>query len=439
VTFWGAAQGVTGSMHLIEAGSRRLLLDCGLWRGLDPEIRARNRTFPFDPTSLDAVVLSHAHVDHCGNLPTLVRAGFSGPIVCTPETRELIEWMLLDSARLQREDAATGGVTWGRRDEPLFDDSHVAQTLDQCVELGYDEDREIIPGVKVRLVNAGHILGSAMAAVHVDGRRIAFTGDLGRRDPPLLASASAIPSADLLLCESTNGGRQLESVQDSVVRLEQVVRRALDQNGRVVIPSFSLGRMQVVANCLEQAMRAGRLPAVRIYIDSALGEGIAEVYHRRLGYDWESRVRFVHSPEEGRALALETTPSIVLAPGGMGDGRVVRYLREIIDDPRSAVVLVSYQAPDTLGRRLMTPGPRVRMQGKSFNRWAEIVQLSGFSGHADHDELAALLRGRAKDFGQVCLIHGDVEASAKFAAELDRLGYRNVTTPARGETIEVRA
>jgi metallo-beta-lactamase family protein len=264
---------------------------------------------------------------------------------------------------------------------------------------------------------------------------VAFTGDVGRRDPPLLTNAAAVPSADLLLCESTNGGRHLESVSESVARLEQIVRRALDADGRVVIPTFSLGRMQVVAYCLEQAMRAGRLPAVRIYVDSVLGEGIAEVYHRRLGYDWESRVRFIRSAEEARQLAVDTTPSIVLAPGGMADGRVARYIRDVVDDPRCAVVLVSYQAPETLGRRLLTPGPRVRIQGKSFNRWADIVQLTGFSGHADHDELVALLRGRASQFTQVRLVHGELDAAHVFAHELVRLGYRDVAVAERGEPV----
>ncbi len=249
VTFWGAAQTVTGSMHLVEAGGKRLLLDCGLVLGWSSWVQERNRNFPFPPASLAAVVLSHAHIDHCGNLPNLVRQGFDGPIYCTPATRSLLSIMLADSARIQEEEAHVSKIV-GRPDESttglLYTSREVERTLGQCVTLDYDQPLQIHPGLQLRFVDAGHLLGSAMIALRMDmptgEARITYTGDLGRPGLKFLRDPAPMPAADLIICESTYGGRTHQSLEELAEKLQDVVRRTIERGGKVLIPAFSLGR-----------------------------------------------------------------------------------------------------------------------------------------------------------------------------------------------------
>jgi metallo-beta-lactamase family protein len=260
-------------MHLVEAAGQRILLDCGLVRGPHPDARPGRDHFPFDPRGLDAVVLSHAHVDHCGNLPRLVHEGYSGPIFCTPATHDLLALILANSARIQEEDAFVHDVI--RRAglsgaEPFFTHDDVDLTLRQCVAVSYDEAREVAPGVRLRLVNAGHILGSAMVHLEANGNgrpvSLTFTGDLGRRRSFLLREPAPIPAANLLICESTYGGRTLEPICRAAKALETVVRGTVERGGKVLIPAFTLGRSQMVVYALRRAMKAGRLPEIPVYV-----------------------------------------------------------------------------------------------------------------------------------------------------------------------------
>src|SRR5262249_25271703 len=257
--FWGAAQSVTGSMHLVEVGDDRILLDCGSARSERGPSRARAASFPFDPATIDAVVLSHAHSDHCGNLPNLVRHGFTGPIFCTPAPRDLIALMLGDSARIQEEDSRVHGIVSGESSEGLpfvSPRSWVEQTLSQCVLVPYNEPVQITPRAELRLLDAGHILGSAMVALTLAGPRgevtLTFTGDLGRRGLPFLHEADAVPAADLLLCESTYGGRLHQDVDAMARTFARVIERSASEGGVVLIPAFSLGRTQLVVHYLER-------------------------------------------------------------------------------------------------------------------------------------------------------------------------------------------
>lgn len=445
VTFWGAAQAVTGSMHLVEAAGRSILLDCGLVRGPHHETRSRSLSFPFPPSSVDAVVLSHAHIDHCGNLPNLVRQGFSGPIYCTPATRDLMALMLADSARIQEEDAFVRGVldapgytgvvpAWSRGD--------VKRALLQCQTMAYGESREICPDIQVRLVDAGHLLGSAMVSLTIAGvgreTTITFTGDLGRRQSSLLPPPAPVPEGDLIISESTNGGRTLDSLARAAEGLEALVLRSVDQGGKVLIPAFSLGRIQMVVHYLQEAVRGGRLPEVPIYVDSPLAADIGDVYHRHLNSlnGSNGTVRYVQSHEESKELSHQRQPCIILAPSGMCDGgRIVGHLKHAIDDPRCTVVLVSYQAPHTLGSRLLQPGPRVRFHGRHWNRWAEVVELSGFSGHADHDELLAFLSPLGGGARKVRLVHGGLEQAEHLSRALEERGFADLGVPGPGEKV----
>jgi metallo-beta-lactamase family protein len=437
-------------MHLVEADGQKVLLDCGLVRGARTEPRVPGRHFPFAPHELAAVVLSHAHIDHCGNLPNLIRQGFSGPIYTTSATRDLIALMLSDSARHHEEEAFVQRIIGGG-DEPepptVTSRRDVDRTLAHCVPLGYDEPQSIGSNLELTLVNAGHILGSAMVALRTveAGRdvRLTFTGDLGRRTSPLLRPPDAVPPADLVLCESTYGGRVLEPLANAATALEVVVRRTVERGGKVLIPAFSLGRTQIVVHAVQEAVHAGRLPPVPIIVDSPLAAGIAQVYRAHpecLNEDHVPRdeppVRYVRSADESAEVSTQREPCVLVAPSGMCDGgRIVRHLKNHIDDPRCSVVLVSYQAPHTLGRKLLVPRARIRIHGRDCNFWADVVELPGFSGHPDHTELLEFLRPLAGRPMKLRLVHGEPEPAGALALALRDHGFADVALPGRGETI----
>jgi metallo-beta-lactamase family protein len=426
-------------MHLVEACGRSILLDCGKTRG--PHHHAPSEHFPFAPHKIDAVVLSHAHIDHCGNLSSLVRHGFAGPIYCTPDTRRLLSVMLADSARIQEAEAFVMEVVHGPSSGERVHEvrGSVAQTLSQCVVVPYRTPWEIAPDIELSFTDAGHILGSAVTSLRMAwaSRQLSltFTGDLGRGGSPLLHDPEPIPPAHILISESTYGGRVVPSLARSVARLEELVRYTADRGGKVLIPAFSLGRTQVVAHFLREAVRAGRVPSIPIVVDSPLAADIADVYDAESGSNDEI-VRYLRSSEESREQSEKRGPCVIIAPGGMCEGgRIVRHLKENIDDPRCTVILVSYQAPHTLGRRLLQPGPRIRIHGRPINRWADFVELPGFSGHADRAELLGLLTPLAGQVRAVCLVHGETEQAESLAAALREAGFGDVGIPQRGDFV----
>ncbi len=453
VTFWGAAQSVTGSMHLLEAGPHRLLLDCGLTRGPREEVRERNRIFPFDPSSLTAVVLSHAHVDHCGNLPNLVRQGFAGPIYCTPATRDLIAVMLADSARIHEDEAQVNGLVHGNRDpssalrQPLYTRADARQAVAQCVAVPYGQPTAVNDAIRLTFSDAGHILGSAITALEVSlpnrSFRVTFTGDLGRRGLPFGREPSPVPPADLVICESTYGNRTHDPVGRMAQRMGEAVTRTRERGGKVLIPAFSLGRTQIVLHYLQRWMRDGIVPRLPLYVDSPLAAEISKVYRDHAGelpgcLDNDPPVYYLDTPEQGREVTTYPEPCIIIASGGMCEGgRIVQHLRHHIDDPRSTIVLVSYQAPGSLGARLLEKRPTARFLGRNWNKWVEVVELNGFSGHADRDDFLALLGPAAATTGRVRLVHGDPEQAEALAKTLRARGFADVAVPHREDVVSV--
>jgi metallo-beta-lactamase family protein len=438
-------------MHLIEAGPQRILLDCGLSRGPRDEARQRNRNFPFDPAELTAVVLSHAHVDHCGNLPNLLRQGFRGPIYCTPATRDLIAVMLADSARIQEEDAQALAIVGrpGAADPgPLYTRQDAYHTVDRCVAVPYGQARAINDAVELRFADAGHILGSAIVTLTIacggHDYRLTFTGDLGRRGLPFLREPSPVPAADLIISESTYGGRTHDTVSAMAAKMSAVVERTVERGGKVLIPAFSLGRTQLVVHYLRRWMSAGVLPRLPIYVDSPLAADIARVYEGHAGAlqtDGENGVppaEYLQSAEAGQEVTTQPGSCILVASGGMCEGgRILQHLRHHIDDPRSSLVLVSYQAPETVGARLLERRPTVRFYGRNWNKWIDVVELNGFSGHADQNDFAALLAGAVAETGKVRLVHGEPEQAEALAGQLRRQGFADVDVPRRGERVSV--
>jgi metallo-beta-lactamase family protein len=437
-------------MHLVEAAGRKILLDCGRSRILRHEARLSSRDFPFAPDEIDAVVLSHAHSDHTGNLPNLVRQGFSGPIYCTPATRDLTAVMLSDAARHHEEDAFIQNMI-GRQDDRdtpwLYRRQHVEQTLKQCLAVPYSQTREISPDIRVRLENAGHILGSAMVVLTITGHgregTITFTGDLGRRGAAFANDPAPVPAADLLICESTYGGRVLESLTATRAQLEEVVRRTIERGGKVLIPAFSLGRTQALIYYLQEGMKRGRIPVALVFVDSPLASDIAEVYRRHaedfredVGLLGGPQVSYLRSVDDSKELSARRQPCVILAPGGMCQGgRIVRHLKENIDDPRCSIVLVSYQAPGTLGRKLLEPRARIWIHGRDWNWWADVVEFPGFSGHPDQTEVLASLGPMAGRIRKTRLVHGEIEQAEQLAQVLRLKGYSDVGVPQYGETV----
>jgi metallo-beta-lactamase family protein len=460
VTFWGAARTVTGSMHLLEANGRKLLLDCGLFQGPRAEARRRNSQFPFPPSSIDAVILSHAHTDHCGNLPNLVRQGFAGPIYCTPATRDLTAVMLADSAKIQEEDVAflnrhhppgTPPV------QPLYERRDVPPTLRLVESLPYDRPHDVLPGVRLTFADAGHLLGSAMVALTIQsgGRnyRLTFTGDLGRKGQPILRDPAPVPACDLLISESTYGGRTHPPTQDLAEGLADVVRRTAERGGKVVIPAFSLGRTQTVVYFLHQLIRDGRLALLPVYVDSPLAASATEVFrlHPECFDEETSRllqddpdlfggrlVHYLRSVEESKQLNGRPGPCVIISSSGMCEtGRILHHLTHTIEDRRNTILIIGFQAPDTLGRRLVEKRPEVRIHDRMWQVRAEVVVMSGFSGHADHNELLAALGPLAGQTRQVRLVHGEPDAAEALAQALRAQGFADVAVPDRGESVRV--
>jgi metallo-beta-lactamase family protein len=448
ITFWGAAESVTGSMHLVEVGGEHILLDCGKFRAGPGRRDSGCVSFPFTPGEIDAVVLSHAHIDHCGNLPALVRQGFAGPIYCTPATRELIALMLGDAARIQDEDERTAGIVGGTAVQAApRAGQEVAQTLAQCVTVPYGRPLTLTPNAELRLEDAGHILGSALVSLILAGPRevrLTFTGDIGRRGLPFLRDTALVPPCDLLVCESTYGGRTHQTVAALAETFARVVRRSAAERGVVLVPAFSLGRTQLVVHYLLKWMREGLMPALPVFVDSPLAADIADVHaahpeaFRDLPAPEERQAHYLRSPSESDELLEREGPCVIVASGGMCEGgRIVKHLRRHVDDPRASLVLVSYQAPGSLGRQMLEKRPTVRFHGRRWNKWIEVVELTGFSGHADRDDFLAYLKPLAGRTAKVRLVHGEPEQSWALADALDGVGFDDIDVPARGDTVEI--
>jgi metallo-beta-lactamase family protein len=460
VTFWGAARTVTGSMHLVTAAGQSLLLDCGLFQGHRDESRRRNQEFPFRPKEIDAVLLSHAHLDHCGNLPNLVKQGFAGPIHCTAATRALVPVMLGDAAKIQEEDAAYLNRKRKKGEpkvEPLYTGRDVYRTLLLLKTVPYDTPAGILPGVNATFVDAGHLLGSAMVSLRLDGpsgeRRLTFTGDLGRTGLPILRDPAPVPPADLLISESTYGGHIHEPVEETAERLGQVVRQTAARGGKLIIPAFSVGRTQTIVYFLHQLMNSHQLPDLPIYVDSPMAVRATEVYRahaecfddetlRLLKEDpdlfGEKRIQYVDKVHDSIALNDRPEPCVIISASGMCEaGRVLHHLKHNIEDPRSTILIVGFQAPDTLGRRLVEHRPEVRILGRPFAVRAEVVVLNGLSSHADHADLLRALGPLAPTVRQVRLVHGEQDRAAALAEGLRDVGFGDVAVPDRGESVTV--
>jgi metallo-beta-lactamase family protein len=435
LTFLGAAGTVTGSKHLVDLGTHRVLVDGGLFQGLK-ELRLRNwAAFPIDPKRIDAVILTHAHLDHCGYLPRLVAAGFRGRIFCTAGTRDLCTLVLPDSAHIQEEDARLAnrhGFSKHAPALPLYTELDAARALTQLQPVGYERPVPVVPGVEVEFLNAGHLLGSAFARVTVDGKTLLFGGDLGRYDRPVLPDPTPVPEADVLLLESTYGDRRHEP-DDGGQRLAEIINDTVRRKGRLLIPSFAVGRVEELLYWLRRLEQSKQIPVLPVYLDSPMAAGALQFYTQRCNEldpgmcagEHEAcvfgteRMTIVASAHESMELVSATTPAIVIAASGMATGgRVLQHLAAGLPNPNNTVLFVGYQAAGTRGRLLTEGAKNVKIHGQVVPVAAKIARIDSMSAHADVEEIMRWLTGFTRPPSITYLVHGEPAALEALASRI---------------------
>lgn len=463
VFFHGAARTVTGSQHLLLVNGNRLLLECGLFQGRRNEFYERNSKFPFDPHKLDAAILSHAHIDHCGNLPNLIKSGFRGPIYTTPASAHLSNIMLMDSGNIQESDAKYLNKKLAKKNlplvEPLYTFEEAAQVAPYFQSIPYDQEFEPVPGVIVRLVEAGHILGSAAVMMDIEekGRaiRLWFSGDIGRRGLPLLRDPRLPERADYMIMECTYGDKLHEDPQVAYEELRKAVSRTLGRGGKVIIPAFAVGRTQELVYHFHRMMDGGEIPKVPVYVDSPLAVNATDIFRMHpecfdletrqfiaqdrhgsaLGFD---KVVYTRSVEESKALNDRDEPMIIISASGMAEaGRILHHLKNNIENPLNTILIVSWQAPYTLGRRLADREELVKIFGEEYELRAEVVTIGGLSAHAGQTLLLEYAQATRATLRKTFLVHGEQNAAQALQEKLGDLGNSQVYFPELHSSVEI--
>jgi metallo-beta-lactamase family protein len=464
VQFLGAVRTVTGSMHLLTVNGSRILLECGLFQGRRQESFERNRSLPFDPRSIDTLILSHAHIDHSGNIPSLVKAGFEGNIYATPATRDLCSAMLRDSGHIHEEDAAYVNKKRVRQGlapiEPLYTEEDAARSLQHFISVGYKRPLTVAPGVTVTFRDAGHILGSAIVVLDIEESgtktRLVFSGDLGRLGMPILNDPQVVEDVDYLLIESTYGNRLHDPIEALEGQLRAVILDTYRQGGKVIVPAFAVGRTQELVYALHRLVQAKKLPEMPVFVDSPLAVNVTEIFrlHREC-YDQEvrqfleendrrdpfgfHRLTYIRSVEGSKELNFLREPAIIISASGMAEaGRILHHLKNNVEDARNTVLIVGWQAPYTLGRRLVERQPVVKIFGEEYHLRARVEVINAFSAHADRDGLVGYVQAldphRLK---RVFVVHGEEEASLALADHLANIGVRRAIVPQVGEAFDL--
>ncbi len=461
ISFHGAARGVTGSRHLLQAAGHRILLDCGLFQGPRDETERLNRKFGFNPREVDAVISSHAHIDHSGALPGLLKNGFDGPIHATFATADLLTVMLRDSANIQEHDIAY--VNKRRKQhgeppkEPLYTMEDAEEALAHLEGHRYHRPVPIVPGVTATWYDAGHILGSAVVEIRIEEgnetRVLVFSGDLGRKHLPILRDPETPPEADALIVESTYGDRDHAPIEKMDDDLAAVVNRVYARQGKLIIPAFAVGRTQELVYAMARLLRAGRIPRQDIFVDSPLAVNVTDIFARHPEcFDAEIRkvlrdtgdpfgfdlLTYVRSVDESKALNSRKGPFVVISASGMAEGgRILHHLKNGIGDKRNLVLIVGYQGAHTLGRRIEDRVKEVRIYGEPYQLEAEVQALHEFSAHADRSDLLAWVNAFKRKPSRAFVVHGEEAQSLAFAEHLEKeAGIAEVVVPHLHETCE---
>jgi metallo-beta-lactamase family protein len=465
ITSFGAAREVTGSKHLLEVGEARILVDCGMFQGRRKEARAKNEALPFDAASLTACINTHGHLDHCGSYPLLAKRGFTGTIWATGATADVARLVMADAARIQVADARY--LEWQNRKDPtraprevappLFDEEDAAQAASRFRAVDYHRPVPVARGVTATFLDAGHILGSAIVRLDVDDggrcRTLVFTGDLGRRNTPILRDPEVVREADWVVCESTYGNRLHDDIASAQDELAQVIHETAARGGRVLIPAFAIGRTQELLWHLHQLHEAGRIPPLPVYVDSPMATEATAIFTKHTEcYDQETLDRFIRhgeSPfafaalkflaaaEDSKKLNDAKGPCIIIATSGMCEaGRILHHLVRGVEDPRNTILVVGYMAEHTLGRALADRRPEVRIFGETHRLEARVKILNAFSAHADRDEIGRWVG--AMDLARlqgVLLVHGEPDAQDALAAHLAGVGVKGVQSLEAGKAV----
>ena len=449
-------------MHLLEVNGYRLLLDCGLFQGKRQLTYERNLNFPFDPASLDAVVLSHAHIDHSGNLPNLVKQGFANSIWSTPATRDLSVAMLQDSGHIQQQDAEYINRKRQRDGlppiEPLYTRLDAVEAVRQFITVGYRRPFLVVPGVTCQFLDAGHILGSAIVVLDItegsETRRLVFSGDLGRPGMAIIKDPETVAEADFLIMESTYGNRRHESRDEAQQILRRVVNETYKQRGKVIIPAFAVGRTQELVYNLHVLSEAQKIPVMDIFVDSPLAVDVTEIFrthpecydsetlalmeHRRDPFGFR-RMRYIRDVEDSKSLNFLRDSAVIISASGMCEsGRILHHLKNNIEDSNNTVLFSGFQAEHTLGRRIRDGNQRVRIFGEQYDVRANVEAINGYSAHADSEELLDWVRPFDRErLQKVFLVHGELESATALSGQLYRLDVRNVEIPERGQSFDL--
>ncbi len=463
IRFLGGARIVTGSQHLLEVNGKKILLECGLYQGRRKDTYEYNKNFMFDPADLDAMILSHAHIDHSGNIPNLVSKGFTGPIYTTSVTVDLCQFMLRDSAYLQEKD-----VEWVNKRkqkkgetlvEPLYTMDDVELAMNQFVGMQYDYTFEIVPGVKVTFRDAGHILGSASVLLEINENgkkyRLGFTGDMGRTNMPIIRDPNQLRDLDILIMESTYGDRVHDASPDVEKRFAETIKRVIDRGGKIIVPAFAVGRTQLLVYELHKLFDQNRIPNIPIYVDSPMACNATDVFrmhpecydretYRLFSSDHEDpfgfgRLKYIRKAEESKLLNTTDNPCVIISASGMAEGgRIMHHLSNNIGDPKNLVLFVGYAAEHTLARKIMDGEKIVKIFGEEHAVRCEVEKIDDFSAHADRDEMIDYLKFIKPDqLKHLFLVHGEEEQALPFKKKLESLGYKNVYFPERGSVFTV--
>jgi metallo-beta-lactamase family protein len=459
--FFGAACEVTGSMHLLTVSGKRILLDCGLFQGRRMEAFEKNSRFPYDPASIDLLVLSHAHIDHSGNIPQLVKQGFSGPVFCTHATQDLVNIMLQDSAHIQQKDVEYVNKKQEKKGlpaiQPLYTIEDARNCIPQFIGLGYNRPFPLTPEIMLTFRDAGHILGSAIVILDIEEqgrkRRLTFTGDLGRKNLPIIRDPVQVDATDILITESTYGNRFHDPIEDMKPSVQKVVQETVARGGKIIVPSFSVGRTQELVYYLHELFNEGKLPEIPIYVDSPLSVNVTEIFrlHREC-YDQETedlflgndqdpfgffRLKYIRQVEDSKKLNSSTEPCMIISASGMCEaGRILHHLKNNAMDARNTILVIGFMAENTLGRRIVEKQPVLKIFGDEIPLRAQVVVMNGFSAHADQNELMAFFNGIKKQPEEVFVVHGEPE-SANSLADLIRSRGPRVHVPERGDKFQV--
>lgn len=453
--FFGAAREVTGSKHLITLNNKQILLDCGMFQGRRKIAEEKNRNFLFDSKNIDAVILSHAHIDHSGLIPLLVKNGFKGKIYSTEATKDIAKYMLMDSASIQEREYEYMCKKKKKCSPPIYGIEDAEKALTHFVGIPYGKEFEVIEGVTAMFYDAGHILGSAITHITIHDKetkkttKIGYTGDLGRKGLPLLRDPQMIPAVDYLISESTYGNRLHAAIKDMKDLLAEKILATIKRGGKIIIPAFALERSQEIIYILHQLSDQQKIPELPIFVDSPLSGNLTEVFtnhpecldketHDEFIKNKENpfgfgKLKYTASAEESKKLNDIKVPCIIISASGMCEyGRILHHLKNNIENPRTTVLIVGYQAENTLGRKLQDGQTQVSIFGDEYHVKAEIVTMDGFSAHADRSDLLEYIQKIPGD-QSIFLVHGEESQGLTFAEVLKQNGFKNVIVPSSTE------